>query len=73
MIELIQNTGIQFIEIPLNIDEDDKYTRNEDDLTLKFDIPLSAALFGGKIEIETLYKTITLKVPKNTKQIIVAH
>ena len=54
--------------LTLKVQEDDSYTRDGDDLTLMFDVPLYSALFGGKIEIETLYKTITLKVPQNTKQ-----
>lgn len=44
-----------------------QYNQEGDDLTKKFDLPLKTALFGGKVEIETLQKTITLKVPKNTK------
>ena len=44
-----------------------QYTQEGDNLAKKFDLPLKTALFGGKVEIETLYKTITLKVPKNTK------
>ena len=44
-----------------------QYTQEGDNLTKKFDLPLKTALFGGKVEIETLYKPITLKVPKNTK------
>ena len=44
-----------------------QYSQDGDNLTKKFDLPLKTALFGGKVEIETLYKTITLKVPKNTK------
>lgn len=44
-----------------------QYTQDGDDLMLRFDIPLKTALFGGKVEIETLRKTLTLKVPKNTK------
>ena len=44
-----------------------QYSQDGDNLTTKFDLPLKTALFGGKVEIETLYKTITLKVPKNTK------
>jgi curved DNA-binding protein len=36
-------------------------------LVKSFDVPLSAALFGEKIAIETLEKEIKLKVPKNTK------
>ena len=54
--------------ITLKVQEDDQYTRDGDDLTLSFNVSLHQALFGGKVEIETLYKTITLKVPQNTKQ-----
>jgi curved DNA-binding protein len=54
--------------LTLNVNEDSDYERDEDDLTLKFDISLHTALFGGKVEIETLHKTVTLKVPNNTKQ-----
>jgi len=54
--------------LKLNISEDDIYTREDDDLTKLFDIPLYTALFGGKVIIDTLYKEITLKVPQNTKQ-----
>lgn len=46
---------------------DSEYTREGDSLTKKVNIPLKTALFGGSIEVETLYKTIKLKVPKNTK------
>ncbi|MBD5164932.1 DnaJ C-terminal domain-containing protein [Helicobacter sp.] len=44
-----------------------QYSQEGDNLTKTFDLPLKTALFGGKVEIETLQKTITLKVPKNTK------
>jgi curved DNA-binding protein len=54
--------------LTLKIEDDEDYTRDGDDLTLIFNLPLHTALFGGKVEIETLYKTITLKVPQNTKQ-----
>ena len=55
--------------ITLKVQEDDEYTRDEDDnLTKSFDISLKTALFGGKVEIDTLTKTINLKVPQNTKQ-----
>jgi len=49
-------------------DEERLYTRDGDDLTLTFNLPLYKALFGGKVEIDTLHKKITLKVPQNTKQ-----
>jgi curved DNA-binding protein len=51
------------IQIAANPD----YTREGDDLVKSFDVPLSAALFGGKVPVETLEKEITLKVPQNTK------
>jgi curved DNA-binding protein len=45
-----------------------EYEREDDTLIKKFDIPLKVALFGGKVEIKTIHKDITLKVPQNTKQ-----
>ncbi len=53
--------------IKVNVSPSALYERDEDTLTKTFDIPLKTALFGGKIEIETIKKTITLKIPKNTK------
>ncbi len=44
-----------------------EYTREGDDLTKTFDVPLHAALFGDKVSIQTLEKEIKLKVPQNTK------
>lgn len=54
--------------IKINIAKSDEYERDGDTLTKIFDIPLKTALFGGRIEIKTLHKDITLKVPQNTKQ-----
>lgn len=54
--------------IKINVASSPEYEREEDTLTKSFDIPLSTALFGGKIEIKTIHKTITLKIPENTKQ-----
>jgi len=54
--------------LTLNVEDDSEYIRDGDDLTLKFNLPLYSALFGGKVEIETLHKTVTLKVPQDTKQ-----
>jgi len=54
--------------IKINVSDSPEYKRDEDTLTKSFDIPLKTALFGGKIEIKTIHKDITLKVPKNTKQ-----
>ena len=44
-----------------------EYVREGDDLVKSFDVPLYAALFGGKVAVQTLEKEITLKVPQNTK------
>ena len=54
--------------IKVNIADSPIYERDEYTLTKSFDIPLKTALFGGKIEIKTIHKDITLKVPQNTKQ-----
>jgi len=54
--------------IKVNVASNPDYERDEDNLIKSFDIPLKTALFGGKVEIPTIHKTITLKVPKNTKQ-----
>jgi curved DNA-binding protein len=54
--------------LKINIGQSPEYTREGDTLSKYFDIPLKLALFGGKIEIQTIHKNITLKVPKNTKQ-----
>jgi len=54
--------------IKINISESDEYERDGYILTKSFDLPLKTALFGGKIEIKTMHKDITLKVPTNTKQ-----
>ncbi len=44
------------------------YERKGDDLYLDIDIPLKTAMFGGKVKINTqIHDSITLKVPKNTK------
>ncbi len=54
--------------IKVNIAPSNDYERDEDTLTKYFDIPLRTALFGDKVEIQTIHKTLTLKVPQNTKQ-----
>ena len=54
--------------IKVNIASSDEYERDEYDLVKYFDVPLKKALFGGKVEIKTIHKDITLKIPQNTKQ-----
>ena len=44
------------------------FERKENDLYLKMDVPLKAALFGGKVTINSsVHEEITIKVPQNTK------
>ena len=54
--------------IKINVADSPEYELEGDTLIKTFDIPLKKALFGGKVEINTIHKTITLKVPQNTKQ-----
>ena len=51
----------------INVANNPEYERDGDNLIKTFDVPLSAAMFGDKIAVETLEKEITLKVPQNTK------
>ena len=53
--------------ITVNVAPSPEYERRGDDLYKTIDIPLKTALFGGKIEVDTPEKKVTLKVPKNTK------
>lgn len=53
--------------LEIHIEEDEMYRREKDDITQIFDLPLKTALFGGKIEIATWHKTLTLTIPPNTK------
>ena len=54
--------------IKINVAPSPDYERDEFTLIKTFDLPLKTALFGGKVEIKTIHKDITLKVPQNTKQ-----
>ncbi len=53
--------------LEIHIEEDEIYRREKDDIIQIFDLPLKTALFGGKIEITTWHKTLTLTIPPNTK------
>ncbi len=54
--------------LKINIAPSNEYKRDGETLTKQFDLPFKTALFGGKVEIKTIHKNITLKVPQNTKQ-----
>jgi len=44
-----------------------EYDRDGDNLTKTIDIPLKYAIFGGKVDVKTLYKLITVKIPAGVK------
>jgi curved DNA-binding protein len=44
-----------------------EYERNGYDLIKTIDVPLKKMMFGGKVSVNTLYKEITVKIPKNSK------
>jgi len=53
--------------IKIEVQASDEYTRKGDDLYRTIDVPLKYAWFGGKLDIETPEKTVSLKIPSNTK------
>jgi curved DNA-binding protein len=53
--------------LKIDIATSSAYERKGDDLYKTFDLSLKDALFGGTVEIETPEKTVSLKVPQNTK------
>jgi len=53
--------------IKVEVAPSDEYERKGDNLYKTIDIPLKTAWFGGKIEVSTPEKKVSLKVPKNTK------
>ncbi|RXJ60239.1 DnaJ C-terminal domain-containing protein [Candidatus Marinarcus aquaticus] len=54
--------------IKVNVAQSPEYERDGSTLIKSFDIPLKTALFGDKVQIKTIHKELTLKVPANTKQ-----
>jgi len=53
--------------IKVEVAESDEYERKGDNLYKTFDVPLKEALFGGKVQVQTPEKEVSLKVPQNTK------
>ncbi len=53
--------------IKVEVADSNEYERKGNDLYKTFDVPLKEALFGGKVQVETPEKEVSLKVPKNTK------
>jgi curved DNA-binding protein len=52
----------------IDIQENNEYEINEDNLIKSFDIPLKTALFGGSVNVDTFEESISVKVPKGIKQ-----
>lgn len=51
----------------LNVETSSEYEIQGDDLYKKIDITLKTALFGGKIDVKTYKKDVTIKISENTK------
>ena len=62
-----QNGQVGDLLINVEIASSDEYDRKGDNLYKTFDVPLKTAWFGGKVDIETPEKEVSLKVPQNTK------
>jgi len=60
-------SGVGDLLIKVEIALDSTYERKGDNLYKTIDVPLKDAWFGGKIDVETPQKTVSLKLPKNTK------
>lgn len=55
------------IILTLSINKSDEYERKGDDLYKSIDVPLKTALFGGKIDVSTIKKNVTIKISENSK------
>ncbi|MEA3491035.1 MAG: DnaJ C-terminal domain-containing protein [Campylobacterota bacterium] len=53
--------------IKVDISPSTEYERKGDNLYKTIDVPLKTAWFGGKIQVDTPEKEVSLKVPQNTK------
>ncbi|MBQ2431222.1 MAG: DnaJ domain-containing protein, partial [Campylobacter sp.] len=62
-----RNGNVGDIILSLNIEESSEFKRQDDDLYKNIEIPLKTALFGGKFEVETFKKPVTIKIAQNTK------
>jgi len=53
--------------IKVEVASSDEYERKGDNLYKTISVPLKTAWFGGKMDVSTPEKEVSLKVPKNTK------
>ena len=59
------NYGDLFIEV--EVEPSDKFDRRGNDLYSVESIPTHIAVLGGKIDIETIFETVKLKIPAGTQ------
>jgi curved DNA-binding protein len=62
-----QNGQVGDLLIKVEVEKSTEYEIEDNNLYKTFDVPLKTAWFGGKVEVETPEKEVSLKVPKNTK------
>jgi len=60
-------TQVGDLLIKVEVASSDEYERKGDNLYKTIAVPLKTAWFGGKIDVSTPEKEVSLKVPKNTK------
>lgn len=53
--------------LSVSVAPSDEYERDGDDLYKDVEIPLKTMMFGGKVEISTLKKNVTIKISANSK------
>ncbi|NLY04232.1 MAG: DnaJ domain-containing protein [Campylobacter sp.] len=53
--------------LTINVESNNLYKREGDDLYKNVDIDLKTALFGGKVDVDTYKKNVTIKIGENTK------
>jgi len=51
----------------VNVAPSPEYERDGDDLIKEIEVSLKKAIFGGKVELKTLYKDVTIKIPAGIK------
>lgn len=55
------------VRLEIEVQEDENFTRKGDDLYLTKEIPLKTMMFGGKIDVNTFKKDVSIKIAPNTK------
>ncbi len=61
------NGQVGDLMLKVDVAGSDEYERKGDNLYKSIDVPLKSAWFGGKTEVQTPEKEVSLKIPKNTK------